>query len=238
MAQQSISQRLHDNLVKIIASTPPGERLPSEPALAVQLGVSRATLREAMRTFESQGMLRRKQGSGTYVTHPSATIDSGLEVLESIETMAQRTGLPVNMGTLQVDQRLATEEECKILGTQANCLVVEISRVIHAENRPVAYLIDILPSNILTPEELDEGFSGSVLDFLLTRGSPELSVARTDITATNASIQLARHLGIQRGDTLLRFTANLYAENGQVIDHSLSYFLPGYFHFHVVRRLN
>jgi GntR family transcriptional regulator len=142
------------------------------------------------------------------------------------------------MGTLQVDQRLATEEECKILGTQANCLVVEISRVIHAENRPVAYLIDILPSNILTPEELDEGFSGSVLDFLLTRGSPELSVARTDITATNASIQLARHLGIQRGDTLLRFTANLYAENGQVIDHSLSYFLPGYFHFHVVRRLN
>lgn len=238
MSHPSISQRLHENLVKIIASTSPGERLPSEPALAIQLGVSRATLREAMRTFESQGLIRRKQGSGTYVTHPSAVIDSGLEILESIETMAQRTGLPVNMGALLVNQRPATGEECIALGIDANCQVVQISRVIEAEGRPVAYLVDILPSDVLTPEELSDGFHGSVLDLLLQRGAPELSLSRTEITASNATIELARHLEIQRGDTLLRFSAQLYADNGQVIDHSQSYFLPGYFRFHVVRRLS
>ena len=34
------------------------------------------------------------------------------------------------------------------------------------------------------------------------------------------------------------FIARLYATDGRVVDYSHSYFLPGYFHFHVVRRVS
>ena len=81
----SKSQRLHEDLGRVIAVAKPGERLPSEPELARRLQVSRATLREAMRTFETQGLIHRRQGSGTFVSHPSQVIDSGLEMLESID---------------------------------------------------------------------------------------------------------------------------------------------------------
>ena len=50
-------QRLQADLAKLIAHTPPGQRLLNEPELAKQMGVSRATLREAMRTFETQGLM-------------------------------------------------------------------------------------------------------------------------------------------------------------------------------------
>ena len=233
----SRSQRLHESLGGMIASARPGERLPSEPALAQRLGVSRATLREAMRTFETQGMIRRRQGSGTYVVHPSNVIESGLEILESIETMAQRIGLPVSMGALKVDHRRPTEEEVTALGLDPSARVVLLSRVILAEKHPAAFLVDILPDDILTPEDLEPEFTGSVLDLLLRRGSPPLLTSRCEITAVTASPEVARALGIQRGDVLLRFVAYLYTRGGRVVDYSFSYFLPGYFKFHVVRRV-
>lgn len=233
----SVSQRLHDQLGQMIAATKPGERLPSEPALARDLGVSRATLREAMRTFETQGIIRRRQGSGTYVNQPPQVLETGLEVLESIESIAERSGLSVKVGELNVQFRKAKEEECKSLELEPCKELVQVSRVIYAENRAVAYLIDILPSDILDPDELRNGFHGSILDLLLQRGQPDLFVSRTEISAVPATSLVARALGIQRGDVLLCFTADLYSTAGQIIDHSYSYFLPGYFRFHVVRRV-
>ncbi len=237
MPHQSVSQRLHDQLTQIIAATPPGNQLTSEPELAHQLGVSRATLREAMRTFESQGLIRRRQGSGTFVTHPTAVIDTGLEILESIETLAERIGLRATMGAWKIDLRPASEEECRLLGIGEHCQVVQVSRVIEAEDRPVAFLVDILPKEILPPEAISADFTGSVLDLLLQRGTPPLVFSRTEITAVTATAEHARALGIQRGDVLLNFTGLLYAEDGRAIDYSISNFLPGYFRFHVVRRI-
>ena len=231
------SQRLHEYLSNLIASAKPGDKLPSEPLLARSLGVARATLREAMRTFETQGLLYRRQGSGTYISHPSQVLDSGLEVLESIETLADRIGLEVKMGDLKAVLRPGTEEELAALGLGADTLVMHVSRVIRAEGHPAAFLIDILPGEVLTQEELKDRFKGSVLDLLLRKGSPVLAFSRTEISAESASVEVSRALGIQRGDGLLKFSAYLYDTRGQVVDYSFSYFLPGYFKFHVVRRV-
>jgi len=231
------SQRLHEYLRSLIAVAKPGDKLPSEPQLARSLGVARATLREAMRTFETQGLLYRRQGSGTYISRPTHVLDSGLEVLESIETLADRTGLEVKMEELKVEVRSANQEESDALGLQPETQVMYVSRVIRAEGHPAAFLIDILPGDVLTLEELKDKFTGSVLDLLLRKGSPALAFSRTEISAESASVEVSRALGIQRGDGLLKFTAYLYDTRGQVVDYSFSYFLPGYFKFHVVRRV-
>jgi GntR family transcriptional regulator len=233
----SISQRLHEDLGKIIAETPPGDRLLTEPELAKQLNVSRATLREAMRTFETQGLIYRHQGSGTFVIHPSQVIDTGLEVLESIETLSKRIGLAVSIGDLKIEHRTADTEIAKALSLQPDDQVLQVSRVIHAEGRPVAFLIDILPEELLPAEELEAGFTGSVLDLLLKRGTPVLVSSRCEINAVQAKVDVAKALRIQRGDVMLRFVAYLYTTNGRVVDYSFSYFLPGYFNFHVIRRV-
>lgn len=233
----SKSQRLHEELARLIASTLPGERLPSEPELAQRMQVSRATLREAMRTFETQGLIHRRQGSGTFVSHPSQVIESGLEVLESIDTLAKELGLQVAMGESNIERRPATEVEAKALGLSERDEVVSLSRVILAEGRPVAYLIDILPGDIFSAEELNSKYTGFVVDLLLKRGNPPLSNSRCEINAVTADQHVSRAMRIQRGDVLLRFIAYLHTTSGRVIDYSYSYFLPGYFSFHVIRRV-
>jgi len=233
----STTHRLHDRLGQVIAASKPGERLPSEPDLAQQLGVSRATLREAMRTFETQGLIRRRQGVGTFVLRPAHVLEGGLEVLESIETVAHRMGLTVSLGALKVDRRRPSPQEAEALCLELECWVISLSRVIQAEDRPVAVLIDCLPEDILTQEEILDHFNGSVLDLLLQRGSPSLANSLCEIAAEDARPEIARALNIQRGDALLRFTSRLFSVDGHVVDYSYSYFLPGYFRFHVVREL-
>ncbi|MEP7134680.1 MAG: GntR family transcriptional regulator [Chloroflexota bacterium] len=229
-------QRLQADLAKLIARTPPGERLLNEPDLAKQMGVSRATLREAMRTFETQGLIRRRQGSGTYVVGKVPVIDAGLEVLESLDTMARRMKLPITVSDLHVEQVTADAETAVGLGVDEGTRLTHVRRVIRADGRPAAYLIDTLPEKILTASELPAEFSGSVLDYLIARGD-ELGVSRAVIGATNAPADVAKPLEIQRDDVLLKFTSQLSDAKGKVVDYSVSYFIPGYFHFHVNRRV-
>jgi GntR family transcriptional regulator len=145
--------------------------------------------------------------------------------------------LKVTVDDLKLEDRFATQDEADALQLTPQAKVVHLARVIHAGDRPVAYLIDIVPEIILDPKELDEHFSGSVLDLLLKRGTPPLSSSRCDINAVTADSDVARALGIQRGDVLLRFEALLYDTAGNVVDYSFSYFLPGVFRFHVVRKV-
>lgn len=229
-------QRLQADLAKLIAKTPAGQRLVSEPELAKQMGVSRATLREAMRTFETQGVIRRRQGSGTYVVGQVPVIEAGLERLESIERMARRMNLKITVSDLHIEQFDADADSAKGLGVAEQTRLTRVRRVIRADRRPAAYLVDVLPESVLTPGDLPANFNGSVLDFLLDRGD-ELGNSRAIISATNASADVAKPLEIQRDDVLLKFESQLLDLKNNIVDFSVSYFIPGYFHFHVNRQV-
>jgi len=163
-------------------------------------------------------------------------IEAGLEVLESLETMARRMDLKITVSDLHGEQVEADEKTAEALGILERTRLTRIRRVIRADSRPVAYLIDILSEEILKPDALPSRYNGSVLDYLLSSRA-DLRLSRAAISATNAPADVAKALEIQRGDVLLQFTSQLYDAAGQVVDYSMSYFIPGYFHFHVNRRV-
>lgn len=208
--------------------------MPTEPKLAEMLGVSRATLREAMRTFETQGLIQRRQGVGTFVVRPTGVLEAGLEMLESIESMAERAGLSVRMGTYEVKRRNATYEERGLLKADA---VLHVSRVIESHSRPVAFLVDVVPGALLSDNEVQTEFTGSVLDLLLRRGKPKVTHANSEILATAVGSEVAHALRIQRGDVVLHFKSLVYDVAGMAVARSQSYFLPGFFRFQVLRRI-
>ncbi len=225
-------RRSEEALAELLENSTPGSVLPSEPALAKQFGVSRATLREAMKGFEDRGLIERRQGVGTYVR--PRVLDAGLEELVSIESMAAKAGLEVEMGDSEIRYRPAKEKEAKLLGAEN---VVELSRVILADGEPVAYLIDTLGESLIPKSVLEKEFHGSVLDLLLERGELELEYSDSEISATPASEDIARRLVVPVGTVLMLFDADLYTREGEIVDRSRSYFLPGIFKFHVVRRV-
>ncbi|MGB6007170.1 transcriptional regulator LldR [Castellaniella sp.] len=74
MTTTRLSDRLVGQLQALITDQglQPGDRLPAERQLALQLGASRPSVREAIQHLASQGLLRSRQGGGTYVQAPGA----------------------------------------------------------------------------------------------------------------------------------------------------------------------
>ena len=211
--------------------------LPSEAELGARFDVSRATIREALSQLEQRGVVIRRHGVGTFVSPALPVIESGLEQLESLDTLARRIGLEIHMGATQIAERTATAQEAECLQTAPDAQVLSVARVIMTGERPVAYLVDVVPITLLRRQDLGESFSGSVLDLFIGRGDPALSHSRTEIMVEAANEATARRLHLRRGDPMLKLIAELVARDGRVVDYSLSCFVPGYFRFHVIRRI-
>ena len=71
-----VSQGIVDQLVSLIRSGnfTPGDQLPGERQMAQKLGVSRNSVREALRTLETVGLIEIKPGKGTFVKDPSSEV--------------------------------------------------------------------------------------------------------------------------------------------------------------------
>lgn len=81
MSSRRLADQVYAQIVEIISgdNLQIGERLPSEPALAAKLSVSRAVIREALVRLESDGLTETRRGSGSYVTRrPSSLLSNHL----------------------------------------------------------------------------------------------------------------------------------------------------------------
>jgi len=65
----AVVQRLED---LVLAELEPGAELPSEPDLAARFGVSRLTVREAVRSLRARGLVETRHGRRAVVAHPNA----------------------------------------------------------------------------------------------------------------------------------------------------------------------
>jgi GntR family transcriptional regulator len=216
----------------------PGQKLPSEREFAEQLGISRPTLRDALQNLEMDDVVLRKHGMGTFVSPDyNQRIESGLEVLESIEHKASRTGLETEMGAVEIQERPPQPRELAGLGDEALEVVLSVTRIILIDAQPVAYLQDCVPLDVLSKDELGSEFHGSVLDVFLERGHPALSCSFTNLAAVAATNKLASQLNIPTKSPLMQMEARLYTLENQVVDYSVSHFVPDYFNFHIIRRI-
>lgn len=99
IALEQIRARIDDG------SWPLGQRLPPEPELAEALGISRNTVREAVRVLTFSGVLEVRQGDGTYVRACADPLDTMLVLARSSVEQALEA-----RGVIEVEaSRLATQ---------------------------------------------------------------------------------------------------------------------------------
>ena len=211
---------------------PPGTRLPGEVHLAETYGVSRATIRTALRSLESRGLTATRHGSGTYATGAGPGIHADLRHLDSMTATIRRVGAVPSMAYRWRELVPADAEQARHLELTEGDRVLVTERELRADDTPVAFSYDVLAGTVL-PDDLDPGtVEGSLYELLQAVG--------VDVAWATAEVHAAAGADIGWGDRPSDAVYVLLDQvhrtiDGHAVAWSRTYYLEGRFRFSLVR---
>jgi GntR family transcriptional regulator len=230
---------IREDLAQRIASgkMPPGSQLPPEPELATGFGVSRATLREALRSLEEDGFLTRTRGAGTFVTH-RPRLRNNLDVNFGVTDAIRGAGMDPGSEANQALERTASPEVARRLAIPPGAPIVAVERVRTADRRPVVYSEDIMPSAVAGDRSnLLERLSGrSIYEYLERDRGIVVHHGVASFRPVKADRTVAGRLRVIKGALLLYIRQVDYDDQGRPVLLSDEFHLADAFEFTVVRR--
>lgn len=221
-----------------------GAQLPSEPHLAAELGVSRATLREALRLLVSDGLLDRRHGVGTFVVRlPAPTIERGIDELFSLGEAIEQLGYEPSVGYRHAELLAASSLLAAELRISERQPVCHMTRVRLADGRPVILCHDYFPAAFLEYGRLAPSEAvaeiverGSLYAWVEERLGIVIDWALTHIEPVAAGPAESEALGVRAGEPLIRLRQTHYAVDGRAVLYSENVHNSDVIRFHVQRR--
>ena len=211
--------RLEGALRRAIESSllSPQDALPPERELAADLAVSRITLRKALDGLVAEGLLKRKQGAGTFV---SGRVEKQFAKLTSFsEDMIARGRSPRSEWLLRASGSV-TPEEALTLGLSPGAPVHRLNRIRFADDLPMALEYTKVPGfGLDSPASVGD----SLYSALEAQGyRPSRALQR--LRAVQIDQERAKLLGVNAGDAALYIERRGFLEDGRVIEATESWY--------------
>lgn len=176
-----------------------GDRIPAERPLAVKFGVSRMTLRQAIKTLEEEGILERRLGSGTYVA--SQKVQEKMSGIMSFTEITQANGqIPSSkLISYQIGKPSLSEKERLNLNPDSEVLRME--RIRFADETPICYEVVTIPYHLV--ENLSKDDISTHLYETLNKNGYRIGRVTEHISAAVANENDARLLNAKKGEALI-----------------------------------
>lgn len=213
---------------------PLGMKLPNEEKLCDRFGVSRVTIREAVRGLIEDGYVSRRQGSGTYVIR-RPQLRNALDENFSYTEYFEGSGLQAGRKVLASKTVAADKETGEALALDRASQAVEVRRIRTADGRPAVYSIDILPADLVDPGRDRDALRGSLYRYLTAVGHP-IAHGEAVVTPTVADRDLARILDVVQGTPLQYLKQVDYDDDGRPVMLSHEWHVPSIIELRVFRR--
>ena len=207
-AAQALERAIEDGRL------PRGGKLDGELDLAEQLGISRPTMRAALKQLVDKGMLIRRRGIGTVIaTKPVRRAVA----LTSLYDDLKESGREPATRVLDIGEVLCPPEVAEQLGLAPAVSVLRFERVRVAGNDPIALMRNFVPVDLLVIEREDLEMTG--LYDLFRRAGIAPHVATQRVGARKAGDEEAELLEIEPGDPVLTMTRTAYDTGGRAIEY-------------------
>src|SRR4051812_2783765 len=211
-----------------------GSKLPNEDRLCERFGVSRVTIREAVRGLIEDGLVVRRHGSGTYVTRRPLiqnSLDTNFSYTEHFQASGYRPGRKLlGLRKVTADADVAAE-----LGVEVGRPLIEVRRIRTADGRPAIYSVDRIPADLLDGSVERSEFAGSLYRILTAADHP-IAHAEAVLSPVVADPDLARLLDVALGTPIQRLRQIDFDESGQAVMVSDEWHVTSVIELRVYRR--
>jgi GntR family transcriptional regulator len=237
MGRISLSRQLAEHLRREIHAGrfADSRRLPSEVVLGRDFRVSRATVREALRALEQEGLVVRRHGVGSFVPR---RVTAGLERLESFTETIRRAGGQASDHVLEIREVALDAGTAAALHARASDRGVLVRSLRFANGDPVLYCEDLLPARVVSSVEQvqQRRERESLLDFLRADLGIGVREAVLALAAVAAPVRVATILRTRPRTPLLRLTGTVYDTADRPVYCTTNYVRTDRYVFTVVRR--
>lgn len=215
----------------------PYERMPSESKLMTRFGVSRITVRQALRDLHQEGLIFTAQGKGTFASKPKAMQD--ILHLEGFDEAMNSKGYETSSQLVSIREVNPCHDVQKKLNIKVKGCVVEVVRVRYLNREPVSVDTSYFPMHIgcqLFSRDLGNDI------FPLLENELSISLGRADISleARPAEASIAKLLQMEAGAPIMWVHRLTRDTNDNPVDYEyLAFRGDSYkYHFHVERERN
>lgn len=179
-----------------------GIKIPSEEQLCRDYGVSRVTMRQAIRTLVEDGYLERTRGRGTFVCEP--TLTAGVRGLNSFSEEMRALGLDPGGRVLAIEVVRAEELVAERLGIEIGDEVVRVRRLRTGDGRPIGVQTTYLPARRFPGLEHEDLTDRSLYGLLTERYGVSMTEAHETFWVTKIGRADAELLQVGRGACAFR----------------------------------
>jgi GntR family transcriptional regulator len=216
-------------------------QLPSETQLSERLGVSRATVREALTMLARDGVVVRRHGVGTFVNNNLPGLRATFTENVEFEDMIAQQGYDAGVEVL----RIGTEPVGTLaepLGIDADDEVYVVEKVFLADSVPVIFCHNAIPMKLLGSELLTNANNNAlgrepIYRLLQSHGDQNVSYQVSHLTAAVADQTMAEQLLCAPGYPLLCIEEFGYNDLQEPILYCLNYHRSDIIRFDAVRRV-
>ena len=194
----------------------PGNPIPPENVLAETYHVSRMTVRHAIDGLQDEGLVYRRQGTGTFVTHHRIPHDYS-RLISSFD-MVQQAGLEPGTRTLCLEIQPAKEHVAQRLSLAPGDSVVCFERLRLASGQPVAIVCSYVPQKLCPPTILDDIPNHNSLFELLESYGLRLARGIQTIEVRYADRRQSGLLDVAQGEAIVYVERLTFAEDGTPVD--------------------
>jgi len=198
----------------------PGDAVTSERELAKIHRVSLMTARHALAGLESEGIVERRRGAGTFVAPPRIHFN---KLMSYTEQMSSR-GLAPNSKIVTAKIIEDEEEIAARLNLPVGSRMIKIERVRHTSEEPFALEACYLPADDFSELVRAPLGRSSLFATLEREYGVEITYADEEVDATAADARVAQLLEVSRGSPVLRIRQVIHAANGKAVVYVIGFY--------------